>query len=132
MKKFSMLIFATSILFGSFSYAEISEEMKAQHKAQKEEMKAKIKEICKNDKAKCRDIKQKKEVLKKQGRAECASAEDKKSCMHEFKMKHKTEMENTTEKKARKLFFTLLCLPQKNKLIDSLTLRRNGFQCCFR
>ena len=94
MNKLSMVILATSMLFGSFSYAELSEEMKTQYKAQKEEMKAKIKEICKNDKAKCRDIKQKKKALKEQGKAECASATDKKACMHEFKMKHKAEMES--------------------------------------
>lgn len=61
-------------------------------------------------------------------------AKESKLCAYDVhKLKQKIERSYETFWERSELFVPFFfCLPPKKSLIDSLTLRRNGFRCCFR
>lgn len=69
MKKLSIIVLATSALFSSISFADMEEKHHSEHKAEMAEKKGKMKEICKNNKEKCKAIKE----LKSKHKAEMDS-----------------------------------------------------------
>ena len=66
MKKLSIAILSASMFFSAVSFADMDgrDDREEEHQKHRSEMKAKMKEICKTDKEKCRSIKEKRKQHK--------------------------------------------------------------------